>query len=75
MKRRTPLKNGADQGVLSPRGRQPEVPQAKSITKQNIETAYASDHGRTQRRRINAFGEINREVLKDLGAEIVRSRQ
>lgn len=56
---------------VQPRGVIPEVPQAKSITKTNIETAYASDHGRTQRRRINAFGAINRDVLKELGAVIV----
>ena len=36
--------------------------------------AYASDHGANQRRRINAFGAINRSALKELGAEIVNRK-
>lgn len=59
----------------SPRGENPEVPQAKSVTKRDIETAYASDHGRNQRRRINAFGQFNRNTLKELGAEIKEVRR
>ncbi len=60
---------------IQPRGQNPEVPQAKSISKRNIETAYASDHGRNQRRRIIAFGEINRNTLKELGAVIIKVKR
>ena len=66
------MKNGNDDP--RPRGVQPEVPTAKTVTRQNIEVAYCSDRGRYQRKRIKAWGQINLNTLKELGAQITMSK-
>jgi hypothetical protein len=48
----------------------PDVPKAKGISDRNIISAFVR-RSRYQKRRIKAYGQINRDVLKELGAEIV----
>ena len=56
---------------FQPRGARPEVPRASSITARNMNEAYVLSN-RRQRRRIEAFGQVNRETLRKLGARIVK---
>jgi hypothetical protein len=55
--------------TISPRGELPEVPRARSIASGHICSAYVLGR-RKQRRRIEEFGRISRETLRDLGATI-----
>ena len=51
-----------------------KVPQASSISANNMRSAYVFNN-RRQRRRIEIFGYINRAVLKELGARIIRRKE
>lgn len=64
---------------ITARGEQPKFPKAEPLRPTHVEKANSlvdcSDKCRRyHRRRIEAFGRINRQTLRDLGAVIRRSK-
>jgi hypothetical protein len=58
--------------VIKPRGVQPRIPVAQSITASNIQHAYGFRESRYQQKRINTWERLKQQSLGDLGAKMVK---
>ena len=61
-----------EQKRISPRGVQPRVPIAQAITAKNVQNAYGFKESRYQQKRIEVWGRTSREMLRSVGAKIVK---